>query len=481
MATDQSVRSYMNQAGYDNSKIGYNPDSGWVTYNGQNFGKPKMNVNGTTFDSPDTIKAWDSQFRQNNPMMFASSSPQAATQTTTQTPITSAANPYVDSYTQLIKSIQDRMNAPLQDVYRTPEYAAAKAQADRQAQQSILQGQEMLGNSGMARSSDAIRFGQNAQNQANEYLQTQLVPQIMNQLNSRKQQDIANQVQQSNLLYNLLNRDDQQRQQGFQNNLATAGLTGNFTPDQQTFDTVKRIMDANSAAYADASPEERQRLHAENVRLAASIGGTDTTGNGDYAFGPMRTLQGKSADLNNMQVMAQLTGKLPDGTPTNAAQQQQLSNLWTVAQQTGMIPDQLADLYSLPRGTRTQDAIFKVQQIAIEQQNANTSSANAATSARNAENSLGNQDLAKKFEIWDRTGFAPSGIPGVAEGTPLAGKKSTPSISEKDSTDNYSVILEDLGQKGVDKATAMKLAQANRNNLSDADYKKLINYINESF
>ena len=109
--------------------------------------------------------------------------------------------------------------------------------------------------------------------------------------------------------------------------------------------------------------------------------------------------------------MAQLTGFLPDGTPTSAQQQQDLSNLWMVAQQTGTIPNQLADLYGLQRGSRTQDAIAQAAQIGISQQNANTSSFSAS-------NSAGNAAFGRLMDIWQATGSAPPGIPGVQAGTP---------------------------------------------------------------
>jgi predicted component of type VI protein secretion system len=67
-------------------------------------------------------------------------------------------------------------------------------------------------------------------------------------------------------------------------------------------------------------------------------------------------MQEANQRLNETQLMAELTGKLPDGTPTTAEQQRQLQNLWTVADATGTIPDALADMYKLPRGMQTQAA-----------------------------------------------------------------------------------------------------------------------------
>jgi hypothetical protein len=74
--------------------------------------------------------------------------------------------------------------------------------------------------------------------------------------------------------------------------------------------------------------------------------------------------------------MAELTGRLPDGTPTNAYQQQQLANLWTVAEQTGVIPNELADMYGIPRGTQTQAAKQFALNYALDEQRTNASIAN---------------------------------------------------------------------------------------------------------
>lgn len=61
-------------------------------------------------------------------------------------------------------------------------------------------------------------------------------------------------------------------------------------------------------------------------------------------------------DYNDKVTMANLTGKLPDGTPTTTEQQRSLDNLWTAAGQTGVIPNELADMLGIKRGTKTQAA-----------------------------------------------------------------------------------------------------------------------------
>lgn len=91
-------------------------------------------------------------------------------------------------------------------------------------------------------------------------------------------------------------------------------------------------------------------------------------------------LQQRAQELSEMQLMAQLTGFLPDGTPTNAYQQQQLENEWRVAEATGRITPFLAQLYGIPENTPTMAA----KQLAIQQQQANISAMNAETSRMNA-------------------------------------------------------------------------------------------------
>lgn len=114
----------------------------------------------------------------------------------------------------------------------------------------------------------------------------------------------------------------------------------------------------------------------------------------------------------------------------------------------------------------------------------NMSSDNARAAAAEARAS-GNQQLGALFEVWDRTGVAPEGIPGVPAGTPLVGKPSSGGesgkIDPKLSADNFNEIYEDLNSKGITKQKAIALMQANRDNLTDADYKKGMDYINDNF
>lgn len=60
------VRSWMNNNGFDNSKIGYDSGSNTVTYDGKNFLSGGDNINGTTYSTDDVLmKAADSYYRSN--------------------------------------------------------------------------------------------------------------------------------------------------------------------------------------------------------------------------------------------------------------------------------------------------------------------------------------------------------------------------------------------------------------------------------
>lgn len=170
----------------------------------------------------------------------------------------------------------------------------------------------------------------------------------------------------------------------------------------------------------------------------------------------LRTLAGQAQDLNNTQVMAGLTGTLPNGQKTTTQQQQELQNLWTVADATGTIPNSLADMYGIPRGTQTQAAKQFAQDLAISQQNANTSRYSAETS-RMQENRLNTP-------------------------TPASSSSSSSStsnkLSSKDSANNSAAIRNEIESETLSKADALKLLQANSDLVSDSDYNKLMTYIN---
>lgn len=132
--------------------------------------------------------------------------------------------------------------------------------------------------------------------------------------------------------------------------------------------------------------------------------------------------------LREMQIMAALTGFLPDGTPTTEYQQQQLQNLWMVSEQLGVIHPQLAQMYGIPEGTPT----YQAKQDAIR---------NAQESARIA---LSRQ---REARIASGGGRSSGGSSGGSSGTP-----SYKTMSAKDSYNNaisyWSNKVNELKQTG---------------------------------
>jgi hypothetical protein len=504
VANDYGIRSGLVNKGYSNDDIGYDQNTGYVTVKGQNFMKPDLNLAGTTYTSQQNF---DNAYNQLQKSSQQGPLPTYAMQGTQQQPTSQYKNPYMDQYTQMIGQIQQQLANPTPiNPYSTPQYAAAQAQAQKASQQGIRSAQEAFGSSGFGRSTALGNAAQRVQNDADAYLMTQVVPNIVNQLNNERQQQIQNQFSLMNPIMSLLNREDNQAQQARTNARADAALTGQYLPaDAQT--VINQILGLKQKAESGALDPESARIEADRYRNQLASMGIDPNVVGydaDYNQAQQNVAQGfptlqartdqrdfdykagrdvigdernqRLDNLNEMQVMAQLTGYLPDGTPTNAQQQQMLENLWQVADATGTIPNELAQLYGIPAGTTT----LQAKQIAASIANANAASARAGVADQRTAD---NQRLGALMEVWDRTGKAPAGIPGVQEGTTLAGTKAPKEtkIDAKTSADNYDMILEDLNSPNVTKEVARQLVEANKDFLSDADYKKLRDHINDNF
>lgn len=246
MAYDVQVRKAFNEAGIDNSRIGFDDQNKTVTVDNQYTFKPGRIYNGTSFADQGSIDNFLRNFQLQR---------QATTQPTTTRQVAAPPQPqqpnYQSQYTQLLDSLYNQMNIPQQsfDPYSTERYAAAQAQQQRAAQQGIRSAQEALGSSGFGRSRALGESAQNIQNNANEYLMTQVVPQIVAENESRRQQELQNQYQ---LLNTLMSADqtqyERQRQQGldqfnqdqqnWENRLRYGQVIGQFENGQRPYDVV---------------------------------------------------------------------------------------------------------------------------------------------------------------------------------------------------------------------------------------------------
>jgi hypothetical protein len=139
--------------------------------------------------------------------------------TSTGAPI---GNPYDQQVNTLQQTLQNRINNPEPvNVYNTDAWKAAMAESQRQAGLATRATQESLGNSGFARSTALTDRVQRIQNDANNYLQTQVAPTIANQEYAKQQQQVQNLQAMLSELRNSQGLYDTRQQNQFSNQLAT--------------------------------------------------------------------------------------------------------------------------------------------------------------------------------------------------------------------------------------------------------------------
>jgi hypothetical protein len=417
MAYDVGVRQFLQDKGVANNDIGYDQNSGNVTVKGQNFYKPELNMAGTTYSNRQNLdNAYGNYTKQQQPQdttvgVGTGQGGSTAGNNGTPTSGTGQTNPYTNPYTQmigdLIKHLSDTSNAPQQDIYSTPQYAAAKANQYRQSADAIRHASESAAGAGLGHSTIMTDRTQRIQGDSDQQLSTQLVPQIQAQLQQQRQQELQNQQNQLNNYFNLSNQADSQHNadrnfDAGRQDAATAA-TGYYNPSGMNADQINQEITKNSAAYLSANPEVQQQLHARNIYLNGLIGKTDSTGNGDYTGGNpngnvgTRTVQGQQIDNQVSEVAYNhardsLLDKRYEAKFNQDIAQQGFENALKIAVQQHQISNDNA-------------------QLAISQMNANTSAANSA-------NSNANMQQDNLMNIWKATGKAPAGIHNVAEGTP---------------------------------------------------------------
>ncbi|OME12787.1 hypothetical protein [Paenibacillus odorifer] len=327
------------------------------------------------------------------------------TKTMTPTTAASAAQKMVAATTtpsrteQTLGNISSAVNTPFTyDADSDPAYQAAV----KAAQQNLAVNQKntnaQLRATGQGKSSYSETVANQLANQTTENIANNILPQYAQQAYGRYQDNIANQGN----LYGLQYQQDVTTPQN------EAQLTGNYLPPEaktainnllglKTQAETKGITAGERSVLSTEADKLRSQL--KSLGIDPSFYGADKTAAQASSNNPgIRTLAGQSQDLsaqaqalakqqqeyNQGITNAQLTGTMPDGSKTTAEQQRQLSNLWTVAEQTGSIPDGLATMYGLPKGTETLAAKQFAQQLAISQQNANTSSGSLELSRDNA-------------------------------------------------------------------------------------------------
>lgn len=331
---DTSVRQYLTGKGVSNSDIGYNPQ-GYVTVKGQNFIKPAKSYGGTSYDTAYNLgNAWNTYQQSLKPTQtqaavspvttsprvlptagsaittgsnFAStySKPTASSVTNQgyQNPYDQRVNDIISQLTQQVKQPQQ---VDLNAIYSSPEYAAYQAQQARNTQAANRQAQEGFGTSGFARSSDLANTLANNQNQENEYMNLQVVPQLIAQQQAEKAAQLQNTI---NLLNSLTSQQgvyDTRYNNAQDLALQKGQLTGNYV-DPAAAALINQILQDKQNYAAATTPEARAQANADanSVRSQLAALGIDPS-----LFGSNQTLAQAQSNLSKA------------GTPTLAAQQQ---------------------------------------------------------------------------------------------------------------------------------------------------------------
>jgi len=271
-----SARDGLGSYGIDSNRVGYN--NGNVTVDNRTFGQPTLNTGGTSYYTPNALQSDYSNFQRNNltNQLYNYQLPD---------------NPYSAQISDQINYlINQSRNQQSIDPYSTAEYAARQAQAQKSAQQATRGAQEALGSSGFGRSTMLADRAHGIQNDANEYLETQVIPQIIANEQARKQQEYNNlinllqplmnqqsyadqraQTERGNIFdsLNYLNTEDQR---GFQNAVTEGQLTGNYMPPAAQ-EIVNQILQLKQAAESPGvSREQRAQLSAQADQLRTRLG-----------------------------------------------------------------------------------------------------------------------------------------------------------------------------------------------------------------
>jgi hypothetical protein len=347
------VRSELNARGIDDSRIGYNKNTGFVTIDGQNFIQPENNIKGTTYADP-------TAFDQNFNLWGANSKMNTAAQNVEQAMTQPAVNPYDQQVSDAMSQYYDKMTNPTPyDVYSSPEYAAYQAQADRQSQRSIRTAQESMGAANFGRSTNLADRAQDIQNDANEYMQLQVTPQLQAANAQKQQQELANFGSYMEML----------------------------TGQQGMFDTRTQNGLQNSMAYLNYLSGQRNQFSDEAYRT-----GRDQVVDDQWK---------QSFDTGNQQWQQQFDEGVRQYDETSAMQEEQWQK-------------------SFDEDVRQFGLNYALQKDAERRAAANAAADNRRADAA-ASRAATNDKLSALYKQWDATGVAPAGIPGVAAGTPMGG------------------------------------------------------------
>lgn len=239
-------------------------------------------------------------------------------------------NPNASPQDTQIQQINDYLNEFMTqsktfDPYSSPEYAAQKAMADQRAQEQMRNTQEMLGGSNLARSTRLTDRVQDIAGDKEQYLQTQVLPQIIAQEQARKQQEFQNYISMLTPLQQQQIRADQQERFGIE--------------DQRYEEETERQIARDAIADEQAKLEFDEDVRRWGIEEAT-----------DRAY--------KKGQLDISRYNAQTSRQSADTSAGNA-QVRQLMDVW---EKTGSAPEGLQGLGIEPGTPLPQEGLIDITQ-----------------------------------------------------------------------------------------------------------------------
>lgn len=193
----QGVRdTLVNRYGIANERIGW--ENGYVTIDGRPAIKAEQIISDRAYASPSAIASGVQPFlQQQQQAQTQSNIGQQLTDLRSQLQelFPQQQSPVDQQFSELLQTLSGRITGQqpisLMDVYASPQYTAQQAQLQRQAQQATRAAQEALGAAGLGRSTRLSDRAQRIQQEANEYLTTQVVPAIMQTMQAERDRQTA--------------------------------------------------------------------------------------------------------------------------------------------------------------------------------------------------------------------------------------------------------------------------------------------------
>jgi hypothetical protein len=449
------ARQALNNMGVDNQRIGYN--NGYVTIDGQNIFRPGANQAGTSYVNQAMLNSAQGQINQlntQNRLLNQVVNPQATVnpydaQITQQlaalnNPV--ASNPYDTQIADVLSQLTQRINNPTPyDPYTSPEYAAQQAAAQRGAQQSTRAAQESLGASGFGRSSNLSDRAQGIQNQANEYMQLQVIPQLISANQAQQQQGLANLSSLVSALSGQQGVYDTRNQnaQSNQYNILEALMNQQGVNDTRT---QNQFSNSNTALNYLADQNQRGIDNARNSR------------NDNFNFADLVSRQTGRVIKPQDDVTGLYRQADNPNTPLTADQQNtQFDQNFQNRQQTFNEGQQKWNNQFDQTKFDEDNRRFGLN-YALEQQGNQISAQNANTSRASAANSANSAQFNQLMDVWQATGTAPSGLesygvtPGTTYTTGAAAKAAEPKTYEDYQSNINKIVVRDKKTNAIKNA-----------------------------